>query len=602
MPKEKKIFYQKKFSKEELKEKLLIKFNKSSMGGKNTKTKKNKTFQEIGQKANKDNPNTFQYSNTINLTNEVIVSQSNKQPSDDYKRVKFLGEGSYASVYCVENKITGAKHAMKIIDKSSNCSDETDKEILNEITILRTLDHPNILKIFEFYSTKESYSIVTELCRGGELFQEIIDRGPFNEIYSAYVMLQIFSAINYCHSMKIVHRDLKPENILIVERDKNGMPRIKIADFGTSRMFEKGAVQRKLVGSSYYIAPEVLKKHYDEKCDIWSCGVIMYILLSGRPPFAGDNDREIMDKVAKGKYDLEESPFDKLSNSGKDLIRKLLVMDPKKRISAQEALNHPWFKEKKSRELYNRIKDEATLTKMINKLRKQLDEAKSTIVQKDLELKQKNKIIEDCSRDNDIDIVHKENLEKGKESSLVSKCKNKYFEMKKKYKKKCEENEILKAHIKITKVKSLENENINLQNEMEKLKNLYLDSQEEIESGNKEIEDLNEFKDKFIEQHNLIKLINNNCEQLNKENKELKSKLNRIDSKYAKNLKEKKKLKTINMKLKFNNEKLLVEKKQREDAMMNQKNLELKKVKLEEKLNEYKSEYNKKRFEVRYVL
>ena len=206
------------------------------MGGKSSKTKKNQTFKEIGQRANKENPNTFQYSNTINLTNEVIVSQSNKQPSDDYKRVKFLGEGSYAAVYCVENKITGAKHAMKIIDKASNCSDETDKEIFNEINILRTLDHPNILKIFEFYSTKESYSIVTELCKGGELFQEIVDKGPFSEIYSAYVMFQILSAINYCHGMKIVHRDLKPENILIVDRDKNGMPRVKIADFGTSKM------------------------------------------------------------------------------------------------------------------------------------------------------------------------------------------------------------------------------------------------------------------------------------------------------------------------------------------------------------------------------
>ena len=339
------------------------------MGGKSSKAKKNQTFKEIGQRANKENPNTFQYSNTINLTNDVIVAQSNKQPSDDYKRVKFLGEGSYASVYCVENKITGAKHAMKIIDKSSNCSDETDKEIFNEITILRTLDHPNILKIFEFYSTKESYSIVTELCKGGELFQEIVDKGPFNEIYSAYVMFQILSAINYCHGMKIVHRDLKPENILIVDRDKNGFPRVKIADFGTSKMFEKGVVQRKLVGSSYYIAPEVLKKHYDEKCDIWSCGVIMYILLSGRPPFAGDNDREIMDKVAKGKYDLETSPFDKLSNSAKDLIKKLLIMDPKKRISAQDALNHAWFKERKSRELFNRIKDESTLVKMVNNLK-----------------------------------------------------------------------------------------------------------------------------------------------------------------------------------------------------------------------------------------
>ena len=342
------------------------------MGGKSSKSKKNKDLQEIGKKANMES-NTLEYSNTltfnINLTNNVIVSQSNKKPSDDYKRLNFLGEGSYAAVYCVENRITGSKRAMKVISKNENCSEEDDKEILNEINILRTLDHPNILKIFEFYSSKESYSIVTELCQGGELFQEIIDRGPFNETYSAYVMLQILSAINYCHGMKIVHRDLKPENILIVERDSSGRPRVKIADFGTSKMFEKGAVQRKLVGSSYYIAPEVLKKHYDEKCDIWSCGVIMYILLSGRPPFGGDSDKEIMDKVAKGEYDLESSPFDTLSSSGKDLINKLLIMDPKKRISAQEALSHPWFKENKSKELYNRIKDESTLRKMINNLK-----------------------------------------------------------------------------------------------------------------------------------------------------------------------------------------------------------------------------------------
>ena len=342
------------------------------MGGKSSKSKKNKDLQEIGKKANMES-DSFNYSNgmnlSINLTNEVIVSQSNKNPSDDYKRLKFLGEGSYASVYCVENKITGAQRAMKILSKSENYSAEDDKEILNEITILRTLDHPNILKIFEFYSSKESYSLVTELCNGGELFQEIIDNGPFNENYSAYVMFQIFSAINYCHGMKIVHRDLKPENILIVDRNENGLPRIKIADFGTSKMFEKGVVQKKVVGSSYYIAPEVLKKHYDEKCDIWSCGVIMYILLSGRPPFPGDSDREIMDKVAIGKYDLEESPFDQLSNAGKDLIKKLLVKDPKKRITASEALNHAWFKENKSKELFNRIKDQSILKKLIKNLK-----------------------------------------------------------------------------------------------------------------------------------------------------------------------------------------------------------------------------------------
>ena len=297
------------------------------MGVKSSKTNNNKALQEIGKKANMQS-NSLEYSNTlnfnINLTNDVIVSQSNKKPSDDYKRLNYLGEGSYATVYCVENRITGSKRAMKVISKGDNCNDEDDKEITNEINILRTLDHPNILKIFEFYSSKES---------------------------------------------KIIHRDLKPENILIIERDSNGLPRIKIADFGTSKLVEKGHVQRKLVGSSYYIAPEVLKKHYDEKCDLWSCGVIMYILLSGRPPFGGDNDKEIMEKVIIGKYDLENSPFDKLSKSGKDLIQKLLMIEPNKRLSAEQALSHPWFKENKSKELFNKIKDESTIKKMIQNLK-----------------------------------------------------------------------------------------------------------------------------------------------------------------------------------------------------------------------------------------
>ncbi len=339
------------------------------MGGKSSKTKKNSDLKEIGEKANKEDPNSFHYSNTINLTNDIIVSQNKVDPEQDYKKEKFLGEGSFASVYRVQNRITDAIRAMKIINKSSNISAEDDKEIFNEINILRTLDHPNILKIFEFYSNKDSYSIVTEICSGGELYQEIIDHGPFNENYSAYVMYQIFSAINYCHNMKIVHRDLKPENILIVDRDKNNYPRIKICDFGTSKMFEKGAIQRKIVGSSYYIAPEVLKKHYDEKCDIWSCGVILYILLSARPPFGGETDKEIMDRVATGKYDLESSPFNKVSKECIDLIQKLLIMDPKKRISAQEALAHPWFKDNKSKELFNQIKDENTLKKLLSNLK-----------------------------------------------------------------------------------------------------------------------------------------------------------------------------------------------------------------------------------------
>jgi len=400
------------------------------MGAKTIKAKKTNTFKEIGEKANRQNSLGNEYGPhlTINLTNEIIVSKSKTNPSLDYKKLNFLGEGSFAAVYRVQNRITDSVRAMKIINKSSSCSEEDDKEILNEINILRTLDHPNILKIFEFYSNKESYSIVTELCSGGELFQEIVDKGPFNESYSAYVAYQILSAINYCHNMKIVHRDLKPENILIVDRDKNNFPRIKICDFGTSKMFEKGAVQRKLVGSSYYIAPEVLKKRYDEKCDIWSCGVIIYILLSGRPPFGGENDKEIMENVSLGKYDLVTSPFNKVSKSCIDIIQKLLIMDPKKRISAEDALKHNWFKENKSKQIFNQIKDEATLKKLISNLKSY---KRDSIIQETAlaylvhNFPQMRDVINACKLFNQIDVngdgkINKQELLKGLQTKMKS--------------------------------------------------------------------------------------------------------------------------------------------------------------------------------------
>ena len=337
------------------------------MGGRNSK---NEVFQLIGQQANEENPDSFVGATQINLTNNLIIGQSKSDPGIDYKKKNFLGEGAFASVYLVENRITESIRAMKIINKSAECTEQEEQEIINEINILRAMDHPNILKIFEFYSNKDSYSIITEYCSGGELFNEIKENGPFDEKYSAFVMYQIFSAINYCHSMKIMHRDLKPENILIMDRNRNGFPRIKICDFGTSLMVEKGGIQKKIVGSSYYIAPEVLKNNYNEKCDIWSCGVILYILLSGKPPFNGDDDNEVMANVTTGQYDLHCAPFNRISNSAKDLIKKLLIMDKDKRINAQEALNHIWFKEKKAKELYNQIKDENIIKKLLNNLKK----------------------------------------------------------------------------------------------------------------------------------------------------------------------------------------------------------------------------------------
>ena len=335
-------------------------------------SKRNESY----SKQTKKNTHSSSLEDDINLTNSMIVSEST-DPNLDYDKLNCLGENQDTAVYRVKHKLTDDIRAMKIIKKktnpdrikSDNDESKEDEEIKNEINVLRTLDHPNVLKIFEFFSGKDSYSIVTEFCPGGDLFQEIVDNGPFREKYCSFVIYQILSAINHCHKMNIIHRDLKPENVLIVDKDKNDFPRVKICDFGTSKIFEKGSTQRKAVGSPYYTAPEVLQKNYNEKCDIWSCGVILYILLSARPPFGGEDDEEIINSVQEGKIDLSSPPFNKLSKSCLDLLKKLLIVNPNQRISAQEALNHRWFKDHASKELFNTIKDQKTIKILIHNLK-----------------------------------------------------------------------------------------------------------------------------------------------------------------------------------------------------------------------------------------
>ena len=298
-----------------------------------------------------------------------LISQLKTDPSEDYIILKELGSGSFATVHLVKHKASGAIRAMKAIKKGPGFDDEDDneEEIINEINILMKMDHPNIVKIFEFYNSSTHYYLITEYCEGGCLFDVIVkNKRPFTEIQASYIMHQLFSVVNYCHKMKIIHRDLKPENIL-VNKNENGFIKIKICDFGTSLCFKRGEIQDKIVGSIYYIAPEVLNKKYNSKCDLWSCGVIMYILLTGVPPFGGRDNQTIIQKILVGEYD--KTRLSKRCKACIDLIGKLLEKDISKRIKADEALKHRWFQIFKSKEIRVDIEDPKIIEKYLKNLK-----------------------------------------------------------------------------------------------------------------------------------------------------------------------------------------------------------------------------------------
>jgi len=267
-----------------------------------------------------------------------LVSENMNPIQKEYRiDPAIIGKGAFGEVRKASNIASGEVRAIKIIYKQ-NCSKSEQERIFNEITIMKTLDHPNIVRIYEYFQDQKYIFIVMELVQGKELFDKIVEAHHFNERMAANIMHQLLSAVNYLHKHSIVHRDLKPENIIF-----DGV-NIKLIDFGTSQLFTKNHKMKTIEGTPYYIAPEVLDQAYNEKCDEWSCGVILYIMLSGSPPFNGRNDREIMAAVQKGKYDFNRPEFDDVSNSAKSIINKLLTFAIKNRISAEQALEHEWFK------------------------------------------------------------------------------------------------------------------------------------------------------------------------------------------------------------------------------------------------------------------
>ncbi len=301
----------------------------------------------------------------IYFNSNIFIQKTENDPLKEYTKIKLLGKGTFGEVFLVKHNVTGIIRAMKVIDKNSE-EELSDEEILNEINILKKIDHPNIMKIFEFYSTPTTYYLILEFCEGGDL-NDFVSTNKLSEFQVIYIMFQIFSAINYCHKMNILHRDLKPDNILI-KKNEDGLCRVKICDFGTSSIFKKGQNHKEIIGTLCYMAPEVFKEKYNQKCDLWSCGVIMYILLTGKSPFIGRDDDQIIEKILFNSYNTDL--IKKYNRHTKELLSKLLEKDPKKRISADEALNHKVFYIHKTKEILNEIQDEAIIFKFIDNLKK----------------------------------------------------------------------------------------------------------------------------------------------------------------------------------------------------------------------------------------
>eukprot|EP00347_Sterkiella_histriomuscorum_P022695 403337504 len=300
-----------------------------------------------------------------------------RQFYDEYVLEEKIGKGHFAFVYRAHSIVDPKrKYAVKIINKEQ-ISDKSLKRLQQEINNLKIIDHPNIVKYFETFIDPNYIYLLMELCEGGEVFSKIVNK-PMDEKTSAKIMIQVFKAVKYLHNIGIMHRDLKPENIMFVNKDSDD---IKIIDFGLSkqiqRQMERQNMERlellqeekdflngeflkrddikddesfkfhkdllhSIVGTPYYVAPEVLSQVYDERCDMWSMGVLLYILLCGYPPFNGRTSKEVINSVKRAQVNFSTEEWLFVTDEAKDLIVNLL-QKPKKRLNIDQCLNHKWI-------------------------------------------------------------------------------------------------------------------------------------------------------------------------------------------------------------------------------------------------------------------
>ncbi|KAM0903623.1 hypothetical protein ACQ4PT_018537 [Festuca glaucescens] len=278
----------------------------------------------------------------------VPVGEVLGRPMEDVRATYTIGEelgrGQFGVTYLCTNTGTGEKLACKTIAKRKLSGKEDVEDVRREVEIMYHLSgQPNIVDLRGAYEDKHNVHLVMELCAGGELFDRIIAKGHYTERAAASLLRSVVGTVQTFHSMGVMHRDLKPENFLMLNRDESSP--IKATDFGLSVFFKEGEVFKDIVGSAYYIAPEVLKRKYGHEADVWSMGVMLYIFLSGVPPFWAENENAIFTAILRGEVDFVSDPWPNISDGAKDLVRKMLHINPKERLTAIQVLNHPWIKE-----------------------------------------------------------------------------------------------------------------------------------------------------------------------------------------------------------------------------------------------------------------
>ncbi|KAK9125319.1 hypothetical protein Scep_014165 [Stephania cephalantha] len=295
----------------------------------------------------KENPFSIEYdgnhrSNGGAMKLTVLRDATGSQISSRYELGRELGRGEFGITYLCTDRSSGEVLACKSISKKKLRTAVDIEDVRREVAIMKHLPtHPNVVSLKDTYEDDNAVHLVMELCEGGELFDRIVARGHYTERAAAAVTRTIVEVVQMCHKHGVMHRDLKPENFLFANKKEIAL--LKAIDFGLSVFFKPGERFNEIVGSPYYMAPEVLKRNYGPEVDVWSAGVILYILLCGVPPFWAETEQGVAQAIIRSVIDFKRDPWPKVSDNAKDLVKKMLNPDPRRRLSAQEVLDHPWL-------------------------------------------------------------------------------------------------------------------------------------------------------------------------------------------------------------------------------------------------------------------